>query len=88
MRDFLRKDPRAAQEMYVMQFKTWWRRFFNIARQTPIRRKIPGQSTRLMEVEVLEDRLTPASIYVTAALETLTTRPSTAPCPPALGGGV
>jgi hypothetical protein len=40
---------------------SWWQRLFKKIPQSPVRRKRSGASTRLMEVEFLEDRLVPST---------------------------
>src|SRR5438128_1549466 len=47
-----------------MQPESIWQRLFKKLVQKPLRRKEAGVSTRLMEVETLEDRRVPASIFV------------------------
>jgi hypothetical protein len=47
-----------------MFFDSWWQRIFKKHRITPARRKKAGASTRLMEVEALEDRWMPANITI------------------------
>ncbi len=48
-----------------MSLNSWWQRLFTNPRQTPLRRrKLRGR--RLMTVEVLENRLVPAQIFVTS----------------------
>jgi hypothetical protein len=47
-----------------MHVEPWWRRCLKLFAAKPIRRKKPGLSTRLMHVELLEDRWMPANIFI------------------------
>lgn len=49
--------------------KAWWKKLAGNRPQKPLRRKPSGRSTRRMEVESLEDRWMPATIFVTTTAD-------------------